>query len=161
MSESRPSARRGFATSASFLIVFVGLLIAVGSLYTAVANSAERLGEAREDDRDRQDAVRETAVNVTGATWDNATTTLTIRVANTGDRTLSVADVDSLVDGTYVGVTAYERTEVAGHDSDVWRPGEVLLLEDENTVAGFESAPSRVKVVTGAGVAAVREVEYT
>lgn len=148
---------RGFATSASLLLVFVGLFVALGALHAVAANTEERVREARADAREHHHAVRETAVNVTEATWDGDDN-LTLRIENTGDVTLSVSDADTVVDGTYVGVGDYERVDVAGADSDLWRPGEVLVLEDEDTVAGFATTPGRVLVVTGPGVADAAEV---
>lgn len=154
----RRATARGLSTAASFLIVFVGLLLAMGTLYTVTANTTERLVDAREDQRDRHHTVQETAVNVTAATWNTGDANLTVRVENTGDTTLSVAAVDTVVDGTYVGIPAYERVEVGGRDTDVWRPGETLVLEDADTVVGFDGTPARVRVVTGSGVADASEV---
>ena len=79
-------------------------------------------------------------------------------ISRPGETTLSVAAVDTVVDGTYVGIPAYERVEVDGRDTDVWRPGETLVLEDADTVVGFDGTPARVRVVTGSGVADASEV---
>lgn len=152
---------RGFSTSASFLLVFVGLFLALGSLYTATANTTERLGDAAEERRSHQAALATTGVNVTAVTWDTGARNLTIRATNTGDTTLTVAEADTLVDGRYVPVAAYERREVEGHASALWRPGEELVLEDADTVDAFPTAPGRVKLVTGPGVAATAEVSDT
>lgn len=149
---------RAFSTPASFLIVFVGLFIALGTLYTAAANTAERIGDAQATQRDHQEAVATTGVNVTSATWDTSAGDLTVRATNTGDTTLTVADADTVVDGRYVAISDYERAEVEGVDSDLWRPGEELVLEDTDTVDGFPTDPARVKLVTGPGLAATAEV---
>lgn len=152
------ASRRGFATSGSFVIIFIGLFLALGTLYTVTANTGERLSDARQAQQERQNTIQRTAVNVTDATWTSGDATLTVTVENTGDATLSVAAADTVVDGRYVGIGDYERVEVAGQDSDVWRPGEVLVLEDDDTVAGFGTTPDRVRVVTETGVADVAEV---
>lgn len=157
MASRRRATDRGFATSASLLLVFVGLFVALGALYSVAANTEERVREARADARSHHHDVQGTAVNVTEATWDGDDN-LTLRIENTGDVPLSVPDADTVVDGTYVGISDYERVEVAGADSDLWRPGEVLVLEDEDTVAGFATTPDRVAVVTGPGVADAAEV---
>lgn len=146
--------RRAIATSTSLLVVFVGLFLALGVLYTAAANSAERLRDAGEERRDHHRDLQGTAVDVTGATWD-ANDNLTVRVTNTGDTTLAVSATDTVVDGAYVGISDYERVEVDGRDSDLWRPGEELVLEDADTVP---PTPARVTVVTGPGVAGAAEV---
>ena len=149
---------RGLATSASLLVIFVGFVLALGSLYSVTANTGERVAEAGNEQRDRHEAVALTRVNVTAATWDSADGDLTVRINNTGDTTLSVPAADTIVDGTYVGIEDYERVEVAGHDSDVWRPGEQLVLEDRDTVSTFATPPDRVKFVTEVGVADTRGV---
>lgn len=152
------SARRGLSTSASFLIVLVGALLAFGTLYSAAGNAGERLVEAGDDQRERHGAVQLTAVNVTEAVWDAGGPDLTVRVTNTGDTTLSVPGTDTVVDGTYVGLDAYERVEVDGQDSDVWRPGEQLVLSDSDPLATLDGQPARVRVVTETGVADAVEV---
>lgn len=149
---------RAFSTSASFLVVFVGLFLALGSLYTATANTAERVGDAAEERRNHQAAVATTGVNITSATWDTTAGDLTIRATNTGDTTLTVDEADTVVDGRYVPVSDYERAEVEGESSAVWRPGEELFLEDTDTVDGFSTDPNRVKLVTATGVGATVEV---
>lgn len=149
---------RGLATSASLLVIFVGFVLALGSLYSVTANTGERVAEAGDEQRDRHEAVALTGVNVTAATWDSTNDDLTVRITNTGETTLSVPAADTVVDGTYVGIEDYERVTVAGHDSDLWRPGEQLVLEDEDTVATFAGPPTRVKFVTEVGVADTRGV---
>jgi flagellar protein FlaF len=149
---------RGFSTSASFLIVFIGLFIALGTLHTATANTAERVADARDDQRERHQTVLETGVTVTNATWNDSSGTLVVRVENTGESTLSVDAADTVVDGAYVGIEDYELATVDGQDTGVWTPGETLVLEDTDTVVGFDDAPSRVQVVTGPGVADATEV---
>jgi flagellar protein FlaF len=143
---------RGLTASASLLLIFVGVFIALGTFYTASANTAERVVDADEEQRDRHEMVASTAVNVTTATWDSTNQDLTVRINNTGDTTLAVGAADTLVDGTYVGIDDYERVTVAGHDSKVWRPGEQLVIEDRDTVSTFASPPGRIKFVTETGV---------
>jgi flagellar protein FlaF len=149
---------RGFSTPASFLIVFIGLFLALGSLYTATANTAERRGDASADQREHHDRIAATSVNVTSATWDITNSNFTVWLNNTGDTTLHLGRVDTVVDGSYVPVSAYERVEVDGRESDLWRPGEQLVLEDADTITEFATTPDHVKVVTGPGVGAAAEV---
>lgn len=157
MHGDRSGTARGLSTAASLLVIFVGLFIAVGSLYTVSANTAERVADAREDQRNRADAVATTAINVTSATWDS-NDDLVVKLNNTGETTLHVSATDTVVDGTYVAVAEYERAAVEGQSSDVWRPGEQLVLEDQDTVSAFTASPERIKVVTETGVAATAEV---
>ncbi|PSQ33256.1 hypothetical protein BRD09_01445 [Halobacteriales archaeon SW_10_68_16] len=139
----------GFSTSGSLLLVFFALFVAVGTLYSVSANTTEELTEATDDQQERIDDVQQSRVNVTAATWDPSVGNLTIRVNNTGETRLDAADVDVIVDGEYRDTTDFERVEVAGTDSTVWLPGEQLVLED----ADVATKPTRVKVVTGPGVA--------
>jgi flagellar protein FlaF len=148
----------GFGTSGSALIIFTGLFLAVGTLYTATANVSEDLNEAGEAQHERHQLTQRTELNVTTATWNGAEGNLTVAINNTGETTLSVEHTDIIVDGTYVAVEEFERREVEGHRTDVWRPDEQLVLEDTDTIGGFESDPTRVKVVTETGIADVREV---
>jgi flagellar protein FlaF len=144
----------GFGTSGSLLLVFTGLFIAVGSFYTVAADTAERTAAATDQQRERLADVQESSVDVTGATYNaSGEGNLTVRIENTGETVLSVDAVDLLVDGRYVSLGDLDRVAVEGSTTDVWRPGEVLVLEgDPGTV------PGRVKVVTGPGVADTAEV---
>lgn len=158
MSGHRSGTTRGLSTAASLLVIFVGLVLAMSSLYTVTANTAERVADARQDGRDRQEAVAETSIEIASATWDIGTSNFTVAVNNTGDTTLRVSASDTVVDGTYVPISDYERVEVEGEDSGLWRPGEQLVLEDEDTITNFASAPDRVRFVTETGVAATSGV---
>lgn len=149
---------RGLSSSASLLLIFVGFVLAVGTMYSAAANTTERVVAADDEQRDRHETVALTGVNVTSATWDSTNEDLTVRINNTGDTTLSVSAADTLVDGTYVGIEDFESVTVAGHDSEVWPPGEQLVLEDQDTVSTFATPPDRVKFVTETGVSDTRRV---
>ena len=140
----------GFGTSGSALVVFVALFIAMNSLYTATANSVEAVSDAREDRQDHHRTVQETQVTVADATWNATSNSLTVRVDNTGGTELSVDRVDVVVDGEYLDSSDFERRTVEGRTTDIWRPGERLVLEDTDTVG---TAPDRVKFVSGPGVA--------
>ena len=150
---ARPGSR-GFSTPASLLVIFVGLFLAMGSLYTVTANTAEEINEAREASADHRRTVQGTSVEVAGATWDAGASNLTIRVDNRGETTLSVEAVDVVVDGRYVGVEQFDA-RVDGVRTEVWRPGETLVLEADGALT---DRPDRVKVVTGPGVADTAEV---
>lgn len=158
MSGHRSGTTRGLSTAASLLVIFVGLVLAMSSLYSVTANTAERVADAREDSRDRQDTVAKTSIEIVSATWDVSDSNFTVKVNNTGDTTLRVPASDTVVDGTYVPISDYERVEVEGEDSSLWRPGEQLVLEDEDTITNFATTPDRVRFVTETGVAATSEV---
>lgn len=140
----------GFGTSGSALVIFAALFIAVSTLYTATTNSTEEIRDAQQAREDHHRAVQGTSIEVVGATWNTASNNLTLRVNNTGEAALSVDRIDVVVDGEYVDGGDFERREVDGRSTDVWRPGEQLVLEDADTVT---SSPDRVKFVSGPGVA--------
>ncbi|WP_332897795.1 hypothetical protein [Haladaptatus sp. CMSO5] len=142
----------GFATSGATAVIFIGLLVAVGTLYPAMEHADERVFDARDAHDDRALDQRNTAITVTQTTYNATLNELTVTVENTGSTTLSVTQTDLLVDGAYQA----SRTTSVGGDANrtVWVSGETLTI----TVTGVVPQPSRVKVVTEYGVAAVEEV---
>jgi len=138
---------RGFATSGAYVVVGLAALLALGSLYTAAANTTETVADTREETRERTAAV--TAADVTvAATYNTTTGGLTVRATNTGERALRVDRTDLVVDGRYVGLAEVDAVSVAGRtDPTVWRPGEDLVVTDAR------EAPDRVKLVAERGTA--------
>ncbi|MFB6188511.1 MAG: flagellin [Halapricum sp.] len=142
----------GFSVSGSAAIIFAGMFIAFGMFYSATSNSMEQVTDAQGDWQDHSLAQQNTAVNVTGASYNASTNSLVVTVANTGATSLSVNGTDLLVDNTYE--TSFVDRSVDGDTStDLWLPGEQLRYN-----VSFASQPSRVKVVTGPGVAATEVV---
>jgi flagellar protein FlaF len=142
----------GFSVSGSAAIVFVGIFLAFSSAYTASANGFERVTDAEsavdEAALDRQN----TALSLTNATYDDGTDTLTVDAVNEGTTTLEVDAVDLLIDNAYRDEFAVRR--VGGDNSTaLWLPGERLHIEVTVT-----ARPTRVKLVTGPGVAATEVV---
>lgn len=142
----------GFSTSGSLLIVFFGLFIALGSVYTATSNTSELLVDAYGDKLGQQDEIEETRINITSAVWHTTDENLTIRVDNVGSRSLSVDGTDSFVDGEYWGANAFGIRTVDGQETDIWDRKAELRLENDTT------QPDRVKVVTDVGIAATQTV---
>jgi flagellar protein FlaF len=142
----------GFSVSGSAAIVFVGIFLAFSSAYTASANGFERVTDAKsavdEEALERQN----TALSLTNATYDAGTDTLTVEAVNEGTTTLDVGAVDLLVDNAYRDDFA-TRTVDGDDSTDLWLPGERLRLE-----VNASSQPSRVKIVTGPGVAATEVI---
>lgn len=147
----------GFSTSAAAAVIFVGALVSLGILYPATTGSFERVNDALGDREDRLLEQRNTDVSIETVTYNTTDENVTIAVTNTGTTALSVADTDTLIDGSIVTgnvTTAVEN--VTGRT--LWAPGETLTI----TVGNVSSEPSRVKVVTEYGVAvASRGVEVT
>lgn len=145
---------RGFSTPASLLVIFMGLFLAMSTLYTVTANTAEGIDEAREASADHRRTVQGTTVEIASATWDTSASNLTIQVDNQGETALSVDAVDVVVDGRYVDSEQFDA-RVDGVATGIWRPGETLVLEEDGALT---DRPDRVKVVTGPGVADTAEV---
>jgi flagellar protein FlaF len=143
---------QGFSTSGSLLIVFFGLFIALGTLYTVTSNTSERLVDAYDDELSHQNDIERTDITITDANWHTTDGNLTIRVNNTGATELSVGESDAFVDGEYWAPDDFQLTTVDGQPTDVWGLQEQLRLENDTT------QPTRVKVVTETGVAAAEFV---
>lgn len=137
----------GFGVSGSTAIIFLGLLVATGTLYTAASTTAERLDEAHDETRERLLDRENTDIEIASATYDSSADNLEVTVTNDGATTLSVTDTTLLVDNAHV---APDTTSVGTDDTtDIWAPGETLTI----SVSGTGST-SRVKVVAENGVAA-------
>ncbi|MBP2252416.1 flagellar protein FlaF [Halarchaeum solikamskense] len=143
----------GFSVSGASAILLVGLLLSAGTLYPVLERTAEERTDAVTARDDRTLRQQNTAVGDPGATYDAASDRLTVTIRNAGTSTLSVAATDLVVDGRYASVPP-ANTSVAGRpESDVWASNETLTL-----TVSRASAPERVVVVTGPGVAASARV---
>jgi len=139
----------GFGVSGSTAVIFLGVLIASGTLYTAAAGNAERISEASDAESEELLDRRNTVIDATEVVYNNNTTTLTVTVVNDGSTTLSVEDASLLVDNEYVQPSERSTTVDGDTDTDVWAPDTDLVFETTRS-----STPSRVKVVAENGVAA-------
>jgi flagellar protein FlaF len=142
----------GVSTSASLLVIFVGVFVALGTVYTAGSTAVDQVQDAEGDRLDRQHTIQRTAVTVTAAEWKSGT--LTVRVNNTGSAALSINGTDVLADGAYVSIDDFTAT-VDGEATDRWGLDEQLVLQTDS----LGTAPDRVKVVTEVGVAGTARVE--
>ncbi|MFC7129745.1 fla cluster protein FlaF [Haloferax chudinovii] len=143
----------GFGVSGSTAIIFLGVLVATGTLYTATSNASENVLEAQDADAERTLERTNTAIAVTNASYDANNTSLTVNLTNVGSETLSVSETTLLVDNAYVDVPSANATVDGDAATDLWYAGEHLSF-----VVDADPAPARVKVVTGSGVAATEVV---
>ncbi|MFB6242670.1 MAG: flagellin [Halobaculum sp.] len=147
----------GISVSASTAVVFLGVFIAAGTLYPALANGTEQVTQAREDAADLSLAQKNTEINVTRTVYDNTTKVLEVNVTNTGTTTLDVPEVNLLVDGlpnTTRG--SYEASVAGSTTTEVWLPGEQLNVTVD---PGFTTeTPARVQVVVDYGVSGAKTV---
>jgi flagellar protein FlaF len=146
----------GFSVSGATAIVFLGAVIAFGSMYPAAVDSAEQVSTAQAEQSDRLLERQNTELSVLAGRYHAGNDTLTARVANNGTTALAVADVDVLVDGGY----RENATVVAAGsaDSALWLPGETVTVTVEGVTPASPGEPLRVKLVTGSGVADATEV---
>lgn len=135
--------------SGATAVLFVAMLVCVGTVAPTVERAGERIVEARDRGADADLHRQNTDVRLANVSYDGAERTLAVAVENVGAATLRVDAVDLLLDGVYVPRTA----TVGGANRTVWTSGETLRLTASNV-----SRPDRIKVVTGPGVARVREV---
>jgi len=140
----------GFSVSGATVIVFIGILVSAAAFYPAIDRFTERRSDAIDAREERSLDRQNTAVSVSSATATGTPSTLTVTVENDGASTLAVSRVTLLVDGEYV--TPDDTTVEGDATTDVWASGETLTLTVEDTTG------SRVKVVTGPGVATTAEV---
>ena len=145
----------GFGVSGSTAVIFLGVLIASGTLYTAAAGSAEQVSDARSAEGEELLDRRNTVIDVAEVVYNTSSGTLTLTVTNNGTTTLSVEDTSLLVDNAYVlpNATAVDTDT----DTDVWAPDQALVMTvDANTTPALDASttPDRVKVVAENGVAA-------
>lgn len=134
----------GLSVSASAGVVFLGVFLAVGVAYPAVANGFEQVTDARHDAADRALDRANTAVVVHNATYYSGNSTLVVYATNDGTTTLDVSDTTLLADNNVTDPTV----TVAGNDTtDVWVPGETAQFE-----VSLTPEPGRAQVVVDHGV---------
>ena len=143
----------GFSVSGATVILFLGIFISFGVAYSAANNGFEQVNDALEDSTDDELTRQNTAISVGNASVETVggRRYLNVTVKNTGSTTLSVDDTDILIDGNYTNLTSEKMNalEVDGNDeTDLWLPGETFHFN-----VSVDDRPSRVKVVTGPGVA--------
>ncbi|WP_246986132.1 flagellin [Halorientalis marina] len=145
----------GFSVSSSFAVIAFGTFVAMTALYTATTNAAESRQDAVAEQREHREAVVETAIDITSTDVQTAPCGIEVAVNNTGATELSVNGTDLLVDGEYRTGWEADATVDGDADTDVWLPGERLVV---TVTDGIDTAPDRVKVVSESGVAATDRV---
>ncbi|MEZ3142414.1 flagellin [Halobaculum sp. MBLA0143] len=149
----------GISVSASTAVIFLGVFVAAGTLYPAVANGTERVMDARQITADRTLAEKNTGINITAVEYNTTgNEVLEVRVENTGTTTISVPETNLLVDGSPNSTRGSYNALVGGTtDSDVLLPGEELeIAVNPGLPAGVR--PDRVKLVVDHGVSEFEEV---
>lgn len=138
----------GFSVSGSFALMAIATFIALGMAFTAGSNAIERVSSAQDETWEDHLEQQNTDIEIANATYNGSgTNTLAVEINNTGSSTLSVNDTDVIVDNE-LRTTFDARTVDGDTTTDLWFPGETLRIEISEP-----SAPDRVKIVTGPGVA--------
>jgi len=145
----------GFSTSGSLLVIFLGLLIALSSMYAATSSAGGVVTDGLSDQSDRIDAIHGTAIELDTATWNETDGSLIVMTENTGETTIPLDELTVLIDGEYKPITNFEGATVDGDNSSVWAPG------TNATLTGTADEPDRVKLVTDIGVSVAAPVEVT
>jgi len=145
----------GFSVSGSMVIVLLGLFIAAGAMYGSLSNTMEAVSDAREDRDDAADRLRHTDVQIDGVTLlSNASCSVAVTATNAGDTDLALNRTDLLFDNEYRAGWQADATVDGDAGTDLWLPGESLTVE----VTGLVTAPDRIRLVSGPGVADATEV---
>jgi flagellar protein FlaF len=141
----------GFSVSGSAVIVFVGVIIAVGVAVPPVLGSIGDLAGAHGDQIDRGTEQLNTDITIESAVYNQTRGELTINATNTGSTTLAINETSVLLDGEMQARSDDEILETAidGTDAEttLWLPGETLEMTID---AGTE--PDRIKLVTENGI---------
>ncbi|MEZ3115783.1 flagellin [Halobaculum sp. MBLA0147] len=138
----------GISHSASAAVIFLGVFVAAGSLYPAVANGTERVTDAQQAARDNALAEKNTEINVTRAVYYTGKR-VEVNVTNTGTTTLDLEAVNLLVDGEATNPTG----TIDGVERETWLPGETA-----NFSVDFANEKDRVVVVVDYGVSGAKPV---
>lgn len=137
----------GFSVSGSTAVIFLGLLIATGTLYDVTSYNVEIIGEAVDDRNERLRDMQNTNIEVVSARYYEANSSLIVAVENTGSTTLSVSETTLLVDNQYSSLEGHTTVESIT-ETDMWGEGEIL----EINIASFGEPPQTIKVVAAYGI---------
>lgn len=143
----------GFSVSGAAAVIFLSTFIAFGMLYTAADNSFHEVIDAQDDRADRALEVKNTAINVTSATFNETDDEVTVTANNTGATALSLSATSLLVDNEFEQGWEDAATVDSNGETDLWLPGETLTI----TVT-VDGEPDRVSLATESGVTATAEV---
>lgn len=137
----------GFSVSGSTALIFLGVLIATGTLYDVTSYNVEIIGEAVDDRNERLRDMQNTNIEVVSARYYEANSSLIVAVENTGSTTLFVSETTLLVDNQYSSLEGHTTVE-SNPGTDIWGEDETL----EISIASFDEPPQTIKVVASYGI---------
>jgi len=129
----------GFSVSAATAIIFTGIVLLAGVMSSVVFEVYGDLKDAAMDASASEFDRQRTRIEVLNSSYDS--TRVFINVTNTGETTLSGAQVDVLLNGT-ICTESIKTKKVSDIDSDVWGVHEVMYLE-----VSYKTANDRVRIV--------------
>lgn len=137
----------GFSVSASTLIIFLGVMVAMSAVYGAWNFSQNELETANDQAQTDRLEKFQTSIEIVDTTYNVSGNKYTINVSNNGSVGLEANDTTIILDGDVVDATI----KVKNHQgSEHWLPGEFLIAN-----VSISSEPSRTKVVAENGVSDV------
>jgi flagellar protein FlaF len=135
----------GLSVSASAAIFFTTFLVIFGILFASFNDLNDSLSGAQTDEFSRYTDIKNTHIAITDVDPAQGT----ISLINDGSVTISIDDMDVLVNGTPC-TDLVVSTEVDGNmETNIWAPNEELVLTLSSNMTG-----ARVKVVTANGAMA-------
>ncbi|RLF76149.1 MAG: hypothetical protein DRN42_01595 [Thermoplasmata archaeon] len=139
------------ATTASWLIIMVGLVTGLLLIQHDVDVALDDLKETTEEWKRAQTMLKNTDFEISSAFYNNTTSALRVNIKNSGSEVIPIAEVVLLVDGV---VTSFNVS--GGSSSSYIYPGESVTL-----ISTLSGAPSRVRVVVSWGVArTINNIRY-
>jgi archaellum component FlaF (FlaF/FlaG flagellin family) len=127
----------GMSVSAASAIMFTTFVILFGVVFGAIDHYQSSTINAQQQSLDREKEIKD--MEITLVSVNN--TTNQIVLLNSGSSTIDLADVDILLNGTYVEQTSY-TTQVNGVvNTDLWAPQEELTIHSLRDLEG-----NRIKV---------------
>jgi len=129
----------GFSVSAATAIIFTGIILLAGVMSSVVFEVYGDLKDAAMDASASEFDRQRTRIEVLNSSYDS--TRVFINVTNTGETTLSGAQVDVLLNGT-ICTESINAKKVSNIASDVWGIHEVMYLE-----VNYKTANDRVRIV--------------
>lgn len=136
----------GFSVSSAGAIIFISLFVTFGVVYSAMANSTEKVNDAERAAADQFVDQRNTDLRIVNASYSAGT--LTVEANNTGAVPLGVQETDLLVDNDHVPASSFDVLTVDGQsETDLWLPDETLRIE-----VSLANRPTRVLVSSAHGI---------
>jgi len=129
----------GFSVSAATAILFAGIVLLAGVMSSVVFEVYGNLKDAALDASTSEFDRQRTRIEVLNSSYD--ATRVFINVTNTGETTLSGAQVDVLLNGT-IYTESIKTKKVSDITTNVWGIHEVMYLE-----VNYKTANDRVRIV--------------